>query len=129
MTNCGTCDSSGQEFCPIHRDVTIDFFPLIVVLCGSTRFKNEFEEEMRELTLEGYIVISVGLFGHIEGLDMGTDLNPTLIKQQLDELHMRKIDLADRVHIINVGGYIGTSTSKEIAYAQKNGKLITYKEV
>ena len=97
-----------------------------ITLCGSTRFKAFFESEMRRLTLEGFIVISVGLFGHIEGLDMGTDDEPSETKQMLDNLHLRKIDLASRVHVINVGGYIGTSTAREIAYAEATGKAVTY---
>jgi hypothetical protein len=102
--------------------------PDVVTLCGSTRFKEAFEAETRRLTLDGYIVIGVGLFGHIEGLDMGTDEEPSWTKRMLDELHLRKIDLADRVHVINVGGYVGTSTAREVAYAHANGKTVTYME-
>ena len=36
----------------------------VITLCGSTRFKDEFMETQKRLTLEGNIVISVGLFGH-----------------------------------------------------------------
>jgi hypothetical protein len=100
----------------------------IITLCGSTKFKEQFEQEMRRLTLEGNIVISVGLFGHIEGLDMGTDDAPSETKIMLDELHKRKIDMADRVHVINVGGYVGASTRSEIAYAEKWKVPITYLE-
>lgn len=71
-------------------------FPQIITLCGSTRFREMYEKENRRLTEEGHIVISVGLFGHEIGLDMDGDL-----KKRLDELHLRKIDLCDRVHVIN----------------------------
>lgn len=133
--------------------------PKIVCLCGSTRFADAFIKAQREETLAGKIVLSVGLFGHQEGIDMAGP-----VKRMLDELHLRKIDLADEVLILNVetpvcdgcnkpvkydpkwGGhschacqsrqstcrvvaYIGESTRKEIAYATQKGKAIRYLEV
>ena len=95
--------------------------PRIICLCGSTRFKAEFEAANRDLTLDGKIVLSVGLFGHHEGLDM---TGP--VKANLDELHLRKIDLADEVLVINPEGYIGESTTREIAYAESTGTPIRY---
>lgn len=96
----------------------------IVTLCGSTRFKEKFLEEQKRLTLEGYIVISVGLFGH-SGDD---DVWKSGVKEMLDDMHLRKIDLADEVFVINVGGYIGESTRREIAYAEKTGKKVNFLE-
>jgi hypothetical protein len=95
--------------------------PKIITLVGSTRFKETYEREMARLTLEGYIVISVGLYGHADGLD----LTPTT-KRKLDALHLCKIDLADIVHVINDEGYIGESTNREIAYAEAKGLPVTY---
>lgn len=95
--------------------------PTIVCLCGSTRFKNEFISATREETLKGKIVLSVGLFGHIEGLDMNGDT-----KKMLDELHLRKIDLSDEILVLNVDGYIGSSTTNEIEYAKMNSKIVRY---
>ena len=103
----------------------------VVTLCGSTRFKNEFMEVQKRLTLEGRIVISVGLFGHSgdsevwDGMDEGT---LTKTKEMLDDMHKRKIDMADGIYVINVGGYIGESTRSEIEYAKKNGKAVHYLE-
>ncbi|HIS26111.1 MAG TPA: hypothetical protein IAA57_04295 [Candidatus Pullilachnospira intestinigallinarum] len=103
----------------------------VVTLCGSTRFKKEFMEAQKRLTLEGKIVISVGLFGHSgdeevwEGMDEGT---LTRTKEMLDDMHKRKIDMADEIFVINVGGYIGDSTASEIAYATKTGKKVNYLE-
>lgn len=103
----------------------------VITLCGSTRFKDEFMREQKRLTLEGNIVISVGLFGHSgdeevwDGMDEGT-LGKT--KAMLDDMHKRKIDMADSIFIINVGGYIGESTKSEIEYAQKTGKKVMYLE-
>lgn len=62
----------------------------IVTLCGSTKFRADFERVMAEETLAGNIVISVGLFGHETGMDMNGST-----KRMLDQLHFRKIDLAD----------------------------------
>jgi NAD(P)H-nitrite reductase large subunit len=96
----------------------------IVTLCGSTRFRDEFIEVQKRLTLEGNIVISVGLFGHSGDNEVWT--NET--KQMLDDMHKRKIDLADEIFVINPGGYIGSSTGSEIDYAIQTGKGIRYLE-
>ena len=94
----------------------------VITLCGSTRFKEEFMREQKRLTLEGNIVISVGLFGHSgdkEAWDGETKL-------MLDDMHKRKIDMADEIFVINPDGYIGSSTRSEINYAESKGKKITY---
>jgi len=46
----------------------------------------------------------------------------------LDDMHKRKIDMADSIFVINVGGYIGESTRSEIEYAKKNGRGVQYLE-
>ena len=103
----------------------------VITLCGSTRFKNEFMEAQKRLTLEGNIVISVGLFGHSgdnevwENMDEGT---LTRTKEMLDDMHKRKIDMSDEIYVINVGGYIGTSTKSEVEYAEATGKTVRYLE-
>lgn len=96
----------------------------VITLCGSTKFKDEFLEIQKRLTLEGNIVISVGLFGHSGDEEVW---NPG-IKDMLDDMHLRKIDMADEIYVINVGGYVGESTRREIAYAIGQGKVITYLE-
>lgn len=96
--------------------------PEVVCLCGSTRFKSAYEEMAKLLTLEGCIVLAVGLFGHVEGNMDGE------IKKKLDELHKRKIDISDWVHVLNVGGYIGESTRNEIEYAKQMGIPVKYLE-
>ena len=103
----------------------------VITLCGSTRFKDEFLREQKRLTLEGNIVISVGLFGHSgdnevwENMDEGT---LTKTKEMLDDMHKRKIDMADEIFVINVNEYIGDSTKSEIAYAESTGKKVNYLE-
>ena len=98
-------------------------FP-VITLCGSTRFKDQFLEAQKRLTLKGNIVISVGLFGHSGDEEVWT---PGM-KEMLDNMHKRKIDMADAIYVINVGRYIGSSTRSEIEYAEKNGKRIMYLE-
>lgn len=93
----------------------------IITLCGSTRFKEEYIRVQKDLTLAGYIVISVGLFGH-QGDD---EVWEEGVKEMLDEMHLAKIDMADEIFVINPGGYIGTSTKREIAYASAKGKKIS----
>ena len=94
----------------------------IITLCGSTRFKECFIEEQKRLTLEGNIVISLGLFGHAgDGEVFEKEIKEMLVRQ-----HLAKIDLADEVFVINVGNYIGDSTRREIEYAKEKGKSISY---
>lgn len=96
----------------------------VITLCGSTKFKDEFLREQKRLTLEGNIVISVGLFGHSGDAEVWTENT----KEMLDDMHKRKIDMADEIFVINVNGYIGESTKSEIKYAQEHNKEIHYLE-
>lgn len=98
----------------------------VITLCGSTRFKDEFMQKQKELTLKGYIVISVGLFGHADD-EYGKIITPE-IKVMLDDMHKRKIDMADEIFVINKNKYIGKSTESEIEYAVKTGKKVNYLE-
>ena len=97
----------------------------VVTLCGSTRFKDTFMEVQKRLTLQGCIVISLGLFGHAGDEEVWTEGT----KEMLDDMHKRKIDMADEIFVINVDGYIGSSTRSEIEYARKTGKPVRYLEV
>ena len=94
----------------------------VITLCGSTKFKEQFLEMQKKLTLAGHIVISVGLFGHSGDDEVWT--NHT--KEMLDDMHKRKIDMADEIFVINVGGYIGDSTASEMEYATNAGKPIRF---
>ncbi len=96
----------------------------VITLCGSTKFKDAFMEAQKRPTLEGNIVISVGMFGHSGDDEVWTEGT----KAMLDDMHKRKIDMADEIYVINVGGYIGESTKSEIEYARKNGKGVQFLE-
>lgn len=91
--------------------------PEIVCICGSTRFVDEIRTANRDLTFSGVIVVAPG-----EAHESISDVQ----KAALDALHLRKIDLADRVLVVNPGGYIGESTSREIGYARAAGKPISF---
>lgn len=113
-----------------RRTVALDrHFPQIVVLCGSTRFYKEFQQANYEMTLAGAIVLTVGFYPHAQREMHGEGVGITADeKVALDALHKRKIDLADRVYVINVGGYLGESTLSEIAYARRLGKPVAFLE-
>lgn len=97
----------------------------VITLCGSTKFKEDFLRVQEELTLQGNIVLSVGLFAHADNkLNVITDE----IKVMLDDMHKRRIDMADAIYVINKDGYIGESTKSEIWYSILNNKEIIYME-
>ena len=96
----------------------------VITLCGSTKFKDEFIETQKQLSLAGNIVISVGLFGHSGDNEVWSEG----IKEMLDDMHKRKIDMADEIFVINKNGYIGSSTKSEIEYAIAHGKHVNYLE-
>lgn len=89
----------------------------IVCICGSMRFATEMRAVHRALTSAGVIVLAPGELGGVPTDDQ---------KAALDALHLRKIDLADRVLVVNPGGYVGESTRREIAYAQAVGKPVAF---
>lgn len=91
--------------------------PEIVCICGSVRFITDIRAVAQQLTLAGVIVLAPG--------ELDTPPTPEQ-KADLDALHRHKIDLADRVVIVNPGGYVGTATRHEIAYARAAGKPITF---
>lgn len=92
-----------------------------ITLVGSTRFPKIWKEKQRELTLAGYIVHTVGLFGHQEGLDMS---GPE--KKLLDRVYLKKIFLSDAILVLNVDGYIGLGAWDEIFYAVAQRKEIRF---
>jgi hypothetical protein len=96
----------------------------VITLCGSTKFKDDFLREQKRLSLEGNIVISVGLFGHSGDDEVWSEG----AKEMLDDMHKRKIDMADEIFVINKNGYIGSSTKSEIEYAIKTNKKVNYME-
>ena len=103
----------------------------IITLCGSTKFKDEFMKAQKELTLQGNIVMSVGLYGHSGDSEVWENMSEgtlTKTKEMLDDMHKRRIDMSDEIFVINVGGYIGDSTKSEIAYATNTGKTVNYLE-
>lgn len=108
----------------ITNDVYVPKKYKVITLCGSTKFKDDFIREQKRLTLEGNIVLTVGMFGHSGDNEVWMEDT----KAMLDDMHKRKIDMADEIFVINKGGYIGTSTKSEIEYALKTNKKVVYME-
>ncbi len=112
----------------LHRIEKLPLLPKVVCLCGSTRFYEDFQAANYNETMAGNIVLTVGFYPHspeVHGEGVGAT---SADKIKLDELHKRKIDLADEVFVLNVGGYIGESTRGEIAYAIVHGTPVRYLE-
>jgi hypothetical protein len=97
--------------------------PRVITLCGSTRFMNAFEEANRELTLQGNVVFSVATKAH-EGSANVSEAQKLL----LDKVHFEKIRLSDEIFVINIGGYVGPSTRREIEFATRIGKAVRFLE-
>lgn len=103
--------------------------PRIVCLCGSTRFYEQFQKSNYEETMKGKIVLTVGVYPHSQRQSKQPEVGFTPEqKNMLDELHKRKIQLADEILVLNVGGYIGESTRSEIEYARQFHKEIRWLE-
>lgn len=98
----------------------------VITLCGSTRFEAEFAEVNQRLTLEGCVVIGLGMFSlpELPGYDWTAD-NADL-KGRLAAVHFQKIRMADEVYVVDPGGYVGESTQREIAYAESLGTSVRY---
>jgi hypothetical protein len=110
------------EVIKIVRYQTGDHVP-VICLCGSTKFKDDFLRVASAFTFDERIVLMPGIFAHADDIDLNAGA-----QKKLDELHRRKIDLADEIFVVNVGGYIGASTKKDIEYARKHRKPIKYLE-
>lgn len=96
----------------------------VITLCGSTKFKDDFIREQKRLTLEGNIILTVGLFGHSGDNEVWNEG----VKEMMDDMHKRRIDMSDEIFVINKNGYVGLSTKSEIEYAVKTGKKVNYME-
>lgn len=112
------------------REVNEPDRPRIVCLCGSTRFTEQMLIKQWELTKQGHIVLSWCALpeSYFSGSDKFHIGDQEGVKKIVDEVHKRKIDLADEIFVINIGGYIGNSTRSEIEYAHSKGKFIRYME-
>lgn len=101
----------------------------VICLCGSTKFREEFDKVNAQLTLDGYIVLAPGVWAHSDPEHAKMLEDHPELKFKLDKLHHHKIDLAGQVMIIVVDNYIGPSTLAEIEYAAARGKPVTYHRI
>lgn len=93
----------------------------IITLSGSTKFREQFRKVERKLTMDGKIVLPPAIYSKAEEIQH----SPETVKH-LDDLHIDKINISDGIFVIDVGGYIGDSTQKEINYAKSKGKFVRY---
>jgi hypothetical protein len=93
----------------------------VVTLCGSTHFKEEYIRKQEELTLQGIIVVSVGVFVHADNVKVSPKT-----AEMLCDMHKRKIDMADEILVINKNCYVGQGTQDQIDYAISKGKKVSY---
>lgn len=93
----------------------------VITLCGSTKFQFEFLSVAQKLTLKGNVVLYPAFFSQSDNIQISDKQ-----KEVLDKVHLKKIDLADEIIVINKYGYIGKSTNKEIEYAKKHNKKVNY---
>ncbi len=102
--------------------------PKVICLCGSTRFTSEMMVVSWEFSKQGFIVLSWNALPDGYFKDGMNGAESEGVKEQIDELHKRKIDLSDDVFVLNIGGYIGESTRSEIDYAILHDKPVMYME-
>ena len=98
----------------------------VITLCGSTRFEAEFAQVNQRLTMEGFVVISLGMFSLPDLPDYDWKVDSSDLKKRLGGVHLQKIRMADEVYVVDPGGYVGESTRREIAYAELLGKPVRY---
>jgi hypothetical protein len=98
----------------------------VITLCGSTTFEAEFAEVNQRLTLDGCVVISLGMFSLPDLPDYDWTVDSADLKGRLSGVHLHKIRMADEVYVVDPGGYVGESTRREIAYAESLGKPVRY---
>jgi hypothetical protein len=106
-------------------------FPVIVTLCGSTRFWRTFQRAGLDETMAGRIVLSIGAASGTDDEHFGNLPRDEYerVKTMLDTLHLRKIDLCDEILVLNCDGYVGESTAREVAYAKRHGRRVRWLEV
>lgn len=98
--------------------------PRIVCLCGSTRFWLEFQQALLDEALVGHIVLS-------PASNTGDDEDRSLSDTQLatlEELHLREVDLADEILVLNVDQYVDDTTGRAFLHAWAAGKGVRWLE-
>jgi hypothetical protein len=134
LCRCGVRVDEPNDSCAWHVERAASARPMdhpqsdarVITLCGSTKFKDEINAENARLTREGNLVVSLGMFGHVDYPDYDWSTDASDLKRTLDAIHFQKIRLADAVHVVNVGGYVGESTAREIEYARSLGKQVSF---
>jgi hypothetical protein len=98
----------------------------VITLCGSTAFEAEFAAVNQRLTMDGCVVISLGMFSLPDLPDYDWTADSADLRGRLGRVHFQKIRMADEVYVVDPGGYVGESTRREIAYAESLGKPVRH---
>jgi hypothetical protein len=106
---------------PVEEPRTAPDEHTVITLCGSMRFREEFERLDAELTLAGHMVLTP------TALAPSTELNEEE-RARLGRIHLQKIAMADEILVVNVGGYVGESTRREIGHARSCGVAVSFLE-
>jgi hypothetical protein len=123
------------EVCPLcyhHKDdeahkVCLSLNRKIVCICGSTRFLDDMAVAAWEMEKKGILVVGPHLLpASYPGVKASHQAEEEGVREILDELHLRKIDLCDEVFVVNPGGHFGSSTRNELRYARSKGKPIRF---
>ena len=93
----------------------------IVTICGSMKFKDKMMEVAKNLEINNKYIVIQCIYSN--------DIFNEEEQQILSDLHYNKIEISDAIYVVNVNGYIGNQTSKEIEYAKNLGKEVMYLEL
>ena len=93
----------------------------VITMCGSLKFEDEIRKQTERLELEGNCVLSIIYPGNP---NFDKDSYTPEQHQLFDKLHKQKLDMSDAIFVVNVNGYVGSSTKSEIAYAIAQGKEV-----
>jgi hypothetical protein len=93
----------------------------VITLCGSMRFREDFERLDADLTLAGHVVLTP------TALDPSREITAEE-RARLGRIHLQRIAMSDEVLIVNVGDYVGDSTRREIEHARSRGIPVSFLE-
>ena len=97
--------------------------PSVICLVGADRFRSEFMSAYRAFTKAGHIVVMPGLYETTNAV-----IHDPETKRMLDELQLKKIDMADIVVVVQPAGQMTDTTKREVEYAESLGKQVRYLE-
>ena len=95
-----------------------------ITICGSLRFEDDVQYWHEQLAFAGHTIYCMVVLPSQK--DGKKDWYTAEQKQTLDLLHLSKIQESDAIFVVDVDGYIGESTKREIEWAKMRRKYIYY---